>query len=282
VPNSSQYPHPALTKEKPVTVASSSKGKAVDKTNSLFGDDDELSTPELNGSQMLKRLIGNNFTKDEASETNGSDDDEGEDLGGRGEDLDDEMMDDDLNDFVIDDDGAGYAEDSEAARQDLLHPSRSAPQRAGNVIARLEPTKPFQPGETPFNITEQRLANAPPSEGDRRYLAFNLVGVIYTIYQAEHSIVNVEFHDQTENRNFHFTDFSHLNLAAISPQGTVFACKSRKTIKERQPDILDEDEDEQEEMTVGSTLYYRPLNTWGSNTEWTHYMPIGEEITSKV
>ncbi|KAI8878293.1 WD40 repeat-like protein, partial [Backusella circina FSU 941] len=283
IPNSSQYPHPALIKER--SAASNNKNLEADKTNSLFGDDteEELSTPDINGSQMLRQLLYK--PADEAIETNGSDDneEEGEDLRGGEEDLDDEMMDDELDDFVIDDDGAGYAEDSEEARRELLGTSKSSSSQraAGLSMARLEPTQPFQPGETPFDIEGPRNVNAPPSEGDRRYLAFNLVGVVYTIYQAEHSIMNVEFHDQTENRNFHFSDYANFHLAAIGHQGTVFAGKSRKTAKERQADILDENDDEEEEqVTIGSTLYYRPLNSWGNITEWTHYMPIGEEITN--
>ncbi|KAI9249000.1 WD40-repeat-containing domain protein [Sporodiniella umbellata] len=208
-------------------------------------------------------------------------DEDGEDLQSEGDDVD---MIDAEDDFVIDDDGAGYTESmKEQERLQNLHQQRmnmnasrtSAPQ---SVVFNSPST--FQPGETPYN-KENRIE---PKEGERRYLCFNLVGAIYTIYQDDHSVINAELHDQTMHRNFHFTDYSNFTMAALSESGAVFAVESKEAPpKQKKTRITDdgqeETEEEEEEEFTASVLHYRPLTLRaGGDKDWTFNLPSGEDV----
>ncbi|KAI8374673.1 WD40-repeat-containing domain protein [Radiomyces spectabilis] len=190
---------------------------------------------------------------------------------------------DTLDDFVSDDDGAGYAETTDHAQP--------RPRPAGRLLHEpsyaIQKPRSFQPNATPYPNMDASDATR-PREGERRYLAFNLIGVIYTIFQGSHSIVNVEFHDQSQNRNFHFTDYHHYSLAAVGEKGAVFAVEGHeKPTSERRnrnedgdedDDEEEEEEEEEEAQGVSSALYFRPLNHWANNAEWTVHMPLGEDI----
>lgn len=113
-----------------------------------------------------------------------------------------------------------------------------------------------------------------PREGERRYLAFNMFGVVYTIYQGTHSVVSVEFHNQSNHRNFHFSDYMHYTMAAIGEEGAVFAVAGGDS-KPVDDDIEDN------ETAKASVLHYRPLSNWAGGSEWTVYLPPGEDVESK-
>jgi chromosome transmission fidelity protein 4 len=185
-----------------------------------------------------------------------------EDLG-----IDDDMS--DIDDFVIDDDGAGYTE-SHITNGRPQHPERSL-NGGTHLLQQLlaAPQQPFQPGSTPY---KESNASGTPLDGERRYLAFNMTGVIYTIFQGTHSVVNVEFHDKTRNRNFHFQDYFNYSMASLGKKGAVFAVESSKSTPAQ---AGDDDEDHQSNP---SRIYYRPLGGLADNAEWSMRLPDGEEV----
>ncbi|KAI8057496.1 WD40-repeat-containing domain protein [Thamnidium elegans] len=241
--NNSNYPHPAMVRKTEMD---------VDVDNEMEMDDDDM------------------------NELFGLEDEEGE------------------GDFVVDDDGAGYVESADAAAATVAAANNKSQQflnaRAAQGVNQIQrkiemafqPPTTFQPGETPYHKPEEN-SSFEPAQGERRYMAYNLIGVISTIYEQEHSVINVEFHDQSEYRNFYFTDVFNFTMAAISQTGTVYAVESKEAVKDKkkkQDDSDDEDdEEEQETKPINSILYYRP-NNWGQDKDWTHHMLPGEDIIS--
>ncbi|CAO3588196.1 unnamed protein product [Absidia cylindrospora] len=162
-------------------------------------------------------------------------------------------------------------------------------QQINGPVSSLEWPIRFQPGSTTF----KRMTNeTTPEETERRYLDFNLVGIVYTVYQSTNSIINVEFHDQSEHRNFHFSDYVHYSMAALGSNGLVFAVEGQEKPKEKptrtgtggidddDDDILSDDDDDNEESKVertASMVHFRPLTSWSNQKEWTAYLPLGED-----
>ncbi|KAI7901299.1 WD40-repeat-containing domain protein [Cokeromyces recurvatus] len=271
--DNSNYPHPAILRNKTTLEPTSEQVAQKEKTknrisnSSLFDDDDD--------------------DEEEAIE----DQEEGDDVA---------MVDEegeDIEDFVIDDDGAGYAETAEDAEKNKLKlqsrlnlenipNNKGLIQRLNKVESMFEPPPSFQPGETPYHKPEPGKP-FDPQQGERRYMAYNLIGAISTVFEDGHSVINVEFHDQSEYRNFHFTDVLNFSIGAISSVGAVFAVEGKesedKPKKENDEDIDDLDnedineEEENENKQLYSTLYFRP-NKMGTNKDWTHYMLPGEDI----
>ncbi|KAI8146440.1 WD40-repeat-containing domain protein [Fennellomyces sp. T-0311] len=230
-------------------------------------DDDLDRLFEDEGQTQEPSSIARDNILDEAVE----DEDEGEEIDD-GEDVD---MLSDMGDFVIDDDGAGYAEDRH---------HRQTTKRA-RVIERgpqykLTVQPRFQPGATAFRMMETADPSVPVA-GERRYMAYNMFGIIYTIYQGTHSVVNVEFHNQGDNRNFHFKDDYHFTMAAIGKRGIVFGVEGGKPKQKRARSDDDDEEDEEDESGVtSSVIHYRPLTNWVANADWTVLLPAGENVLS--
>lgn len=100
----------------------------------------------------------------------------------------------------------------------------------------------FQPGSTPLR-------------GNRRYLAFNMIGTISSIDSSTHFTVDVAFHDNSQ-RPFHFTDHHQYSLACLGSLGATFASEATSSLP--------------------SVLHFRPLDSWASKNDWTVELPTGE------
>ncbi|KAI7887198.1 WD40 repeat-like protein [Lichtheimia hyalospora FSU 10163] len=247
IDTSGELPHPAK------------RQSAIDELDKLFDEDmSQLNIGDRSTSKPKNNLIDGEAEDDDIE-------DEGEDLEG-----DVEMM-SDMDDFVIDDDGAGYVEGPNAAAGGQAGTTMRAATSRGPVH-RLTEQPRFQPGATSFRNMDPANPSI-PREGERRYLAFNMFGVVYTIFQGTHSVVSVEFHNQSNHRNFHFSDYMHYTMAAIGEEGAVFAVAGGDS-KPVDDDIEDN------ETAKASVLHYRPLSNWAGGSEWTVYLPAGEDVES--
>lgn len=90
------------------------------------------------------------------------------------------------------------------------------------------------------------------------YLAFNMIGVIECTDQETHNIVNVEFHDKSLRRGYHFNDSFRYTLASLGPRGALYACPPEKG------------------TTSAGQVHYRPYDTWASSPEWSVELNKGE------
>jgi chromosome transmission fidelity protein 4 len=88
------------------------------------------------------------------------------------------------------------------------------------------------------------------------FTAFNMVGVIEATDQETHQIINVEFHDKSLHRGYHFQDHHRFHLASLGPRGALYACAP-----------------EGDNLAV---VNYRPYDTWASSAEWQVSLPMDE------
>ena len=154
----------------------------------------------------------------------------------------------DEDDFVVDDDGAGYALglNGNGKRPNGVYDASRAVKRA---VHSWEPQyhESFQPGSTPWR-------------GNRKYLCLNLTGFVWTVDQDTHNTITVEFYDNQNHRDFHFTDTFMYDKACLNDSGTLFSCPSDKDIP--------------------ATVFYRPHETWTTRADWRTQLPKGEEVTA--
>ncbi|WVQ75997.1 hypothetical protein IAR50_005633 [Cryptococcus sp. DSM 104548] len=170
--------------------------------------------------KKLDKLLDDDFGDDD-----GEIQEKGEDLG------DDDLFGDDA--WIVDDDGKyiGYGKDEEEKP------------RGRTAVAVSRAQEAFEPGSTSFR-------------NKKRYLAFNMIGVIDVTDQETHNVVNVEFHDKSARRGYHFQDHHKYTLAYLGEQGIVYACAA----DDEQPSIV----------------HYRPYDSWTTQADWQVELTPGE------
>lgn len=115
--------------------------------------------------------------------------------------------------FVEDDDGAGYLPSLKRPHEDGYDDDMDDDNQKRVATGYYDDgdAGAFQPGATAY-------------DGDRRYLAASLDGYIWTVKQEEdrHSIT-VTFFNRDVHRDYHFTDTTGFQLAAMSTNAALFA-----------------------------------------------------------
>lgn len=112
-------------------------------------------------------------------------------------------------------------------------------------IEKNEEIIPFQPSST--ILVEKR-----------RFLVYNEVGLIICNEDQNSFSIEMEFHDVINYKNERFTDHYCSTMADLSENGAIFA--NRKGFKSQ------------------SSLFYKPFNSWCSDSSWRINMDEGEEI----
>lgn len=155
--------------------------------------------------------------------------------------------DESLHDFIVDDEHGHYIpEKTSDASAEKIATVRGVSFSSAKAIQPLKTLHPrFQPGAT-------------SSDGQRRYLAFNLLGLITSVQHENRCTVVVEFHDKVTSRGFRFSDNSKFSMAYLGINGAIFAA----------PAIDDNP----------STVYYKTHDSSLSKSEWQIYLPEGEDV----
>ena len=142
---------------------------------------------------------------------------------------------DGLDDFAIDDEKESENEaEEDDEKEDNIVKTRSLVGTSGKG------QQPFQSGSTPLRMK-------------RRYLAFNMLGVIHVVDQDTHNLVTVEFHDKSQRRGYSFQDHFKCSLCALGSDGAVYATTKSPSV-----------------------LLYKPFETWSSEQDWNLRLPDGE------
>ncbi|KAK8847432.1 hypothetical protein IAR55_005290 [Kwoniella newhampshirensis] len=192
-------------------------------TNPIPTDLPDPFTSEAVQAKNLDRLLDDEFGDEELDE----------DIQEKGEDLEDDGLFGD-DGWIVDDDG-GYGKDDDEKKWAVGRTE---------VVNVTKAQGPFTPGSTAF-------------KNKKRYLAFNMIGVIDATDQETHNVVNVEFHDKSARRGYHFQDHNKYTMAALGEQGIVYAVPS--------------------EADQSSTVYYRPYDSWASSSDWSVSLLPGED-----
>ncbi|KAG9103977.1 hypothetical protein FRC06_006416 [Ceratobasidium sp. 370] len=150
------------------------------------------------------------------------------------------------DDWIVDDIGDGDHLDKSAPVKEK--PSKRAiggEKGIREMVNITEAQAPFQPGSTLFR-------------NKKRYLAYNMMGVIECTNLDAHYVINVEFHDRSSHPNIHFQDLNRFDLASLGEFGVAFACP---------PDNGN--------LAI---IEYRPYSEWSPNSQWQFKLPEGEQV----
>ncbi|WFD31815.1 DNA polymerase alpha accessory factor Mcl1 [Malassezia sp. CBS 17886] len=151
---------------------------------------------------------------------------------------------DDLGD-LFDDTGI---DEVESAAEDTDTRQARLPRRRGPNAAPTLRQPALQPGATPM-------------AAQRRYLGVSVLGTLTAVDQDMHQMIVFDSYDTSQRRNFRFTDHYGYRMAAMAPQGILFACAA--------------------EAESPCTVMFRPFDDQpGIQAEWSVHLPRGEDTTA--
>ncbi|KAG7398382.1 WD repeat and HMG-box DNA binding-domain containing protein 1 [Phytophthora boehmeriae] len=210
-----------------------------------------------------KHLKASSFVDDEA-EVDGVHDDDDEE----------EVTFDDDNEARVEDIKAsfGFGAAANAAADDQVDDESitvsarpSTPTKHHNVAALRTVTEPFQPGSVMHPTGRSSTATS--------LLAWTPRGEIEVIRGASMSenLVKVEFTDKSR-RGFKFNDNYMFSMAFLDDYGAIFAVPRRA-----REDWEDLEAGSDESDVISSFVFYRPFESWASNSSWHKTLPDGED-----
>jgi chromosome transmission fidelity protein 4 len=91
-------------------------------------------------------------------------------------------------------------------------------------------------------------------------LAFNHIGLIYSIDHDHQNLIHVEFHDRTTYRGHQFDDNFKFTLASLGERGAAYAAPARGE--------------------HASVVNYRPYQSWTAGADWQYELPKGESAVA--
>ena len=99
--------------------------------------------------------------------------------------------------------------------------------------------------------------SATPAKNGRRFLLWNMTGMVLSRDENVFSAIEVEFNSIEKHRPIRLTDHYSFSMAALDDAAVMFASKSNNGNP--------------------STIVYRPLASWAPNSEWQIQLDHGEE-----
>ncbi|KAL3663203.1 hypothetical protein V7S43_011613 [Phytophthora oleae] len=205
-------------------------------------------------SQPRKSLKASSFVEEEAEEDGNGDDEE-------------EVSFDDDNDARVEAIKAsfGFGAAADANEEEEAIPVQIAKTSHQQVSALRTVTEPFQPGSVMDSTGRSSSATS--------LLAWTPEGEIEVIRGATMSenLVKVEFTDKSR-RGFKFNDNYMFSMAFLDDYGAIFAVPRRA-----REDWEDLEAGSTESDVISSFVFYRPFESWASNSSWHKTLPEGED-----
>ena len=154
--------------------------------------------------------------------------------------------------------------DMEDTREAVSSVDESDAEDIREVVNVVQAQESFQPGATPMNNGKRYLGRVIlfsiclVTALTRVCVAHNLVGVIEVTDLVTHHVVNVQFHDMSMRRAYHFADHFRYDMASLGQRGAIYAC---------QPDT-----------SHPAHVVYKPYSSWTCRSDWTYELRSGTSV----
>eukprot|EP00900_Chrysochromulina_parva_P026607 jgi/Chrpa1/8580/Chrysochromulina_OHIO_Genome00019003-RA len=141
-----------------------------------------------------------------------------------------------------------------AAAQALVAAGGSHGGTARGALAALSAAAALSGGAP---LQEVLHSSATPAKNGRRFLLWNMTGMVLSRDETVYSAIEVEFNSTDKHRTVRLTDHYGFSMAALDDTAVMFASRSGHGNP--------------------STIVYRPLASWAPNSEWQVQLDKGEE-----